>query len=254
MELRVLILEKALHQRKVLKRKLDTMVLSRVVTLGEEDVISVCSEFQPDHVVIYLNHLGADDMATLYDVLRVARIEDNKIILLGTKEECDTFKKKKAIDGIIEIIRPVSIYNFLLSVKDILGCEAKEEICMDVYKRNILVIDDNPISLKSVKRWLEDTFSVSIVNSGKMALKFLEKRQADLILMDYIMPEMDGKETLRRIRENEKTKNIPVFFLTGVNDDEQVSEVMKLNPQGYFLKTTKKEDVVTAIANFLEVL
>lgn len=254
MERRVLVLEKSLHQRKVLKRKLDMMVSARIVTLGEEDIISVCSEFQPSHVIIYLNDMAYDDMTTLYDVLKVAGVDDHKIILLGTLEECQEFKKKKTMDEMIEIRRPVSICNFLLSIRDILNCDGEEEICMDVYKRNILVIDDNPISLKSMKRWLEDTFSVSIVNSGRMALKFLEKKEADLILMDYVMPDMDGKETLRRIRDNKKTKNIPVFFLTGVNDNEQVAEVMKLNTQGYFLKTTQKEEVVAAIASFLDVL
>ena len=68
------------------------------------------------------------------------------------------------------------------------------------------------------------------------------------------MPEMDGKQTLQKIRSNPKTKDIPVFFLTGLCDNEIVQEVMKLNPQGYFLKTVHKEELLTAIASFLDVL
>lgn len=254
MEQRLLIVEKLLHQRKILKRKLDAMLESKIAIWGQDDMLEVCRTFQPDCVVVYLNGMESEDEIELKKVLKEAGYLNENLILLGTEQECSRFKEQAEIDRCIEIKRPVGINKFVLSLKAILQCECREKIQIDLYKRNILLIDDNPVSLKVIKLWLEDTFNVSVVNSGTTALKFLEKKNIDLILMDYMMPEMDGIETLEKLRENPDTRDIPVFFLTSLTDNEKAVEVMKLKPQGYFLKTARKEEVVTAIASFLDML
>lgn len=254
MDKKIIVVEKTLHQRKILQRKLDSMLQATILTFGEADIAGVSRELDPDAAVIYLNGMELSDMAQLKTPLSESGWVNENLILLGTEEECSECRKVLGVERCIEIRRPISINNFVLSLKAILNCECREKIQLDVYKRDILVVDDNPISLKSLKLWLEDTFCVSIVNSGKTALKFLEKKSADLILMDYMMPGMDGKETLRKLRENPKTKDIPVFFLTDLSDNSKIVDVMNLNAQGYFLKTAQKEEIVTAIASFLDVL
>lgn len=254
MKKRVLIIAKILHQSRVLRKKLDVMLQTEMAVIGEKDILETMKEFQPQHVVCYLNRTEEADRKAVVEILKQQGFLNSELILVGTDEECKEFKKESKLETCIEIKCPVTLNNFVLSLEAILDCQCKEKLELDIYKRDILVIDDNPLSLKSIKLWLEDTYRVSIVNSGHTALKFLEKKPADLILMDYLMPGMDGKETLEKIRNNPKTKDIPVFFLTGMSDNEKAQEVMELNPQGYFLKTAQKEEVLTAIANFLDVM
>lgn len=254
MEKKLLVIAKSLHQRKILKEKLNIMLHSEIAVIGEKEIIETIKTFQPQHIVCYMNQMEKADNEAVIDVLKQENFLNSELILLGTEEECGEFKKEACLEMCIEVRRPVSLNNFVLSLEAILDCQCREKLQQDVYKRDILVIDDNPVSLKSIKLWLEDTFRVSIVNSGDTALKFLEKKHADLILMDYLMPGMDGKQTLEKIRSNSQTKDIPVFFLTGLSDNEKAQEVMELNPQGYFLKTAHKEEMLTAIASFLDML
>ena len=74
------------------------------------------------------------------------------------------------------------------------------------------------------------------IQSGKIALNFLERKKTDLILLDYEMPEENGVEVLRKLRANEQTKDIPVVFLTGMNDREMIQKILAMKPQGYLLK------------------
>ena len=254
MEKKLLVIAKTLHQSEILKEKLNLMLHSEIAVMGEAEISETIKAFQPQHIVCYLNQMEKADSEAVIDILNQENFLNSELILLGTEEECSEFKKEAGLEMCIEIKRPVSLNNFVLSLEAILDCQCKETLQLDVYKRDILVIDDDPVALKSIKLWLEDTFRVSVVNSGDTALKFLEKKHTDLILMDYLMPDMNGKQTLEKIRSNPKTKDIPVFFLTGLSDNEKAQEVMEWNPQGYFLKTAQKEEMLTVIASFLDIL
>lgn len=82
----------------------------------------------------------------------------------------------------------------------------------------VLVVDDEPANLQMVEYTLSDEYDVVPVKSGQMALKYLENNIPDLILLDILMPQMDGFEVYHRIREKEALKDIPIIFLTAAND------------------------------------
>lgn len=118
-------------------------------------------------------------------------------------------------------------------------------------RKCILVVDDAPIMLKTVKEQLHDEYDVATAISGKIAMKFLERKRADLILLDYEMPEENGSEILKKLRDNDATKDIPVIFLTGVTDRDKIKEAIALKPQGYLLKPIDHDKLIETIANFV---
>ena len=77
------------------------------------------------------------------------------------------------------------------------------------------------------------------------AISFLFKNQVDIILLDYEMPVVDGPQVFQMLRSEDITKDIPVVFLTGVSTKEGVQRVMELKPDGYILKSTTKEDLLS---------
>ena len=86
----------------------------------------------------------------------------------------------------------------------------------------ILVVDDNPDIVFSVKASLEDAghnYNVIGANSGKECLKILKKLRPDLVLLDIMMPEMDGWAVAAAIKSDPKLKGIPIIFLTAKTDD-----------------------------------
>ena len=90
-----------------------------------------------------------------------------------------------------------------------------------------------------------------IATSGLKALEFMRKRKPDLVLLDYEMPKFDGRETLEQMKKDDELKNIPVFFLTAVADTQHITALLKLNPNGYFLKPLEKDKVLEAIEKIL---
>ena len=84
-------------------------------------------------------------------------------------------------------------------------------------KPKILVVDDEPQHLQLIRKMLEGQFQLSFATDGKNALKAAAKILPDLLLLDTIMPEMDGCEVFRRLTRDPKTANIPVIFMTAEN-------------------------------------
>lgn len=114
-------------------------------------------------------------------------------------------------------------------------------------KKNILLVDDNAIQLRSLKSNLQNLYDISMATSGAEAMKQIGKRRPDLIFLDYEMPECDGKMTLEMIRNVEGNEDIPVVFLTGVNDSGHIAAVLKLKPAGYLLKPASIEKILDII-------
>ncbi len=115
-------------------------------------------------------------------------------------------------------------------------------------RTHILVVDDDPLMLKMLKEQLRDDYDVATAVSGKIAMKFLERKKTNLILLDYEMPGETGPEILEKLRANDVTKDIPVIFLTGVSEREKIQEALVLKPQSYLLKPVDHEKLRSAIA------
>ena len=119
-------------------------------------------------------------------------------------------------------------------------------------KKKILVVDDSGAMLRNVKGWLEDHYQVVLANSGAMAIKYLATDRPDLVLLDYEMPIIDGKQVLEMIRAEKEFSDMPVIFLTSKDDKESVMQVMALKPEGYLLKTQEPAKIIQAIDEFFE--
>ena len=119
-------------------------------------------------------------------------------------------------------------------------------------RRHILVVDDDPRMLKMLKEQLHHDFDVGTAVNGKIAMKFLENKHTDLILLDYEMPDEKGPDVLEKIRANRSTKDVPVIFLTGVTERDKIQKALVMQPQGYLLKPIDRERLMETITKVLE--
>ena len=129
--------------------------------------------------------------------------------------------------------------------------EAAEQKKEPANKKRILVVDDNGTALRTMKAMLEADYDVALAVSGAQAMTSIGKQRPDLILLDYEMPVCDGRMTLEMIRADEEMKDIPVIFLTAINDRANIEAVLKLKPAGYFLKPAIKDQLLAEIAKVL---
>lgn len=119
-------------------------------------------------------------------------------------------------------------------------------------RRHVLVVDDDSSMLRMIKEILGDRYDVAAAISGKVALKFLETRRTDLILLDYEMPGQSGAEVYEKILQNPGLRHIPVVFLTGVSDRERISAVLAMRPRGYLLKPIDSERLKKTVAEIVD--
>ena len=119
-------------------------------------------------------------------------------------------------------------------------------------RHTILLVDDDDDFLALTSRWLKKDYAVTAVNSGKKALAYLENEQPELLLLDYEMPEMNGAEVLRQIRNTPALKRLAVVFLTGTDDKDNVRKAESLHPEGFLLKNMGKAGLLMGVAAFFD--
>ena len=105
-------------------------------------------------------------------------------------------------------------------------------------RKKLLLVDDDEIHLMSAESLLKDEYDIFIAKSGKEALEFLGTSQItpDLIFLDIIMLEMDGWEVFKRIREIAQFKDVPIVFLTSVDEDGEKRKASALGAAEYITK------------------
>lgn len=117
--------------------------------------------------------------------------------------------------------------------------------------KRILLIDDSMIQHRIMQAMLRDQYELLTCTSGMEGIRIAKSSRPDLILLDYDMPIMSGRETFRQLREKEETRDIPVVFLTGVNERKDVGAALKLHPQGYLLKPVEQDNLLVTISRAL---
>ena len=247
--------------------KLNNVVNETNKFLSQYFHVQLCSEnakvlegmlkiVNPDLVIISL--IGAYDIDTSIFFMLSDKYEHIPVLTIGTKEESSSFFKYYEGGQFENLIRPVEHSVILEAVlrrlgmnQDELEKQSRQEQEEQAAKKRILVVDDNGTALRTMKAMLEETYDVALAISGAQAMTSIGKKRPDLILLDYEMPVCDGKMTLEMIRADEDMKDIPVIFLTAVNDRANIESVLTLKPAGYFLKPAVKDKMLAEIAKIL---
>ncbi len=117
--------------------------------------------------------------------------------------------------------------------------------------KRILLVDDSNVQLRIISAMLQGKYEMLMSTSGLEAIRMAREEQPDLILLDYDMPVLSGKETFQKLQQQEETRDIPVIFLTGIDEKDDVVQVLKLRPQGYLLKPVEQKLLIESIEKSL---
>lgn len=230
------------------------------ITIGnklkeEYDIVEVKAETNemskvPDNIGTWMLFLDKELLESPKDMIFIkdkALENEAMLFLIGEEDEIAEAKKYLSISLIQkEFARPIDVNDIVKTVDECIKTNGSH------LKKKILVVDDSGAMLRNVKGWLGEKYQVALANSGAMAIKYLTLNRPDLVLLDYEMPVVDGKQVLEMMRGEAEFSSIPVIFLTGKSDKESVLKVMELKPEGYLLKTLPPEEIVKNIDDFFE--
>jgi DNA-binding response OmpR family regulator len=118
----------------------------------------------------------------------------------------------------------------------------------------LLVVDDDELAAKAVVRVLEKRgFAVLVAHGGREALRVLAANNVDVLVLDVMMPEMNGLEVCRELRQDSRFSDLPVILLTGCDDFETRAAGMKLGVSEFLCKPFAHHELIARINNQLEV-
>lgn len=219
------------------------------------------------HVIIICLSDENRDSVHVYDILKeYLRLDSTTVMVVAGDDDRVAFMNNTALNRLFFLSRPVSLfalYEKLNEIEqdlsenrgrnnDLISEFINPDPTEKFDRRRIVVVDDDPEQLIQIKEHLKEFYDVSLMGSGKNLFRFLEKNKPDLVLLDYLMPEMDGPEVLTELRQYKEYSDIPVIFLTGVSEKETVVKTLvELKPQGYVLKPTRKSELVAKIIDVI---
>ncbi len=231
------------------------------------DIVNHLKYISPDAFIYCLYGESPDDIKRFVNAERKITEKNIPIIIVGNREECEQFKKIAPTIEADFFLRPISAQKLERSIVELLE---KKKSAQSVNaparvsqaplaqapaaapaRKHILIVDDDSSVLKLLKGYLAERYDVATAINGKVAMKFLESKKTDLVLLDYEMPEQNGAAVLGQIRDSERTRHLPVVFLTGLTERGKIQELLALKIQGYLIKPIDMEKLSSTIRGVL---
>jgi diguanylate cyclase (GGDEF)-like protein len=120
-------------------------------------------------------------------------------------------------------------------------------------EKTILIVDDSELNIQVLSDILkEKSYRIALAISGRMALEFVEMKKPDLILLDIMMPELDGFEVCRHLKSKPETRSIPIIFISGLDKSKDIVRGFKAGAVDYIVKPFQKEVVLARVNTHLK--
>jgi CheY-like chemotaxis protein len=232
----------------------------------KSDIFDTLLDEAPEVVIICLGDETSETIKP-FDILKNGTHKGNCInVVIANENDEKLFLRYTALDRAYLLSRPVSLdalYNKLVSIEEEIAKEKEKSIAMvrefvnerpdkEHRRKHILVVDDDTDQLINIREQLKEFFDVTLVRSGNDAFKFMKRKIPDLILLDYLMPEKDGSDVAKELRDIDEYASIPILFLTGITEKNAIIDILaELKPQGFIIKPAKKSELVAKIIDVL---
>ena len=116
-----------------------------------------------------------------------------------------------------------------------------------IKKESVLIVDDDVVAISALKDIINPDYNVYVVKSGEEAIEKAKMLSPDLILLDICMPDMDGYQTINELKSSESTKSIPVIFISGNTDQNDIKNGFSNGAVDYITKPFNDENVLNKV-------
>ncbi len=199
-------------------------------------------------IVYYMDETVNDDPAFLVFLKDLCMEKEKNLILIGRRDEYNEIIKTVPLECITAWFeRPLEMKAFLDKV-----VEQFDKLMVQGMRKTILIVDDDVTYMQMIREWLKDSYQVVMVNSGIKAIKWLAGNKVDLVLLDYNMPITSGPQIFQMLKSDVDTDEVPIMFLTGMQNKESVMTAMRLRPADYLLKSISRNELKDKLDKYFE--
>ena len=239
---------------------------------GQEALEKVDQE-KPDIILLDIMMPGIDGYEVTRRLKASSKTEDIPIILITSLTGADD-KAKGMEAGADEFLnKPVNTTELLSRVKSLIRSKAYQEKLNSMNKSEtsfllesqastlirskddmpaVLLVEDNETDCRLFRAHLNgQPYQINSVKTGEEALAFCEKEKVDLLILDLLLPGMDGFDVCRQLKDNEATRNIQILMVTSLNDLESKNKGIELGADDYLIKPIHKDELSVRVRALL---
>jgi PAS domain S-box-containing protein len=210
----------------------------RIVTAAtEEEAVAIARDLRPDVITLDILMPSGSGWEMLYRLRNTPETSKIPIVVVSIVDQ----KQLGFSLGAVEyVVKPVSKEILLEALGRHIISDGKTSF-------SCLVIDDDQETLRLVSDVLHSIGCVPVaIDNGESALTFLKEHKVDVILLDLLMPEMDGFEVLRRVKESPELQKLPIVVMTGKDITREERELLEQHTRGLIQKQDKWKDQLLA--------
>ncbi len=230
-ELSILVVEPSVMQRKFICAQLNDAGVEQVDTAADmEDALSCLESFTPDLVIsaMYFNSGTGADLAK--KIKQNPSFDSTAFMLISSEKKWENLDEVKQAGAVAILPKPFLFTDLKKALYATIAYIEPEELELELYdptSLKVLIVDDSLTAQKHLHRVLENMgiTMITVANNGVEALNFLHNQEFDVIVTDYNMPEMDGKELVENIRANPELAYLPVLMVTSEDGESKLNAV-----------------------------
>ena len=251
-----------------------TVILSQLRAVGAEKIAQVSNgrealillKNQPFDIILSDWNMPVMDGLELLKAVR----SDDKLshlpFIMITAETQRGAIAEAIVCGVSDfLVKPYNAKSLLSRVEKALSCKPRKTFVMpyessdpiapaikEPTQPTILIVDDMPDNLQLLSDMFTDAYRVRVAHNGKKALDICTSENApDLVLLDIIMPDMDGFEVAKRMRDHPRSEHIPVIFVTAMTDNDTRLRGLELGAVDFVTKPVDPEVLIPRVRNFM---
>ncbi len=225
-----------------------------------ESGIQLAQESHPDLILMDIQLPGMDGLSATRilkadpDLKNIPVVALTAHAMVGDEERA----RKAGCDGYLA--KPIDTRNFLQIIAKYLNGDSGDGQKAEISKQNpltnkhrILIVDDDPLNVKLLSTaFCSEQYITLTAYGGEEALEKVVKELPDLILLDIMMPDLDGIEVTRRLKCNPDTKHIPIILVTGLDEKESKSKGLKAGADEFLRKPVSRVEIQTRARSLLD--
>jgi PleD family two-component response regulator len=210
----------------------------------------------PDLILLDVNMPDVDGYETIKNIKKDERYSNIPVIFLTGNSDRESVVKGLSLGAADYVIKPFNVLKLIGTIEYHLNPDkGKESIDNEssANKPGVLIVDDVSSMLRAIQYALHDRYNVSALSKSEDAIDFLRNKTPDLIILDYLMPVLNGFDLIPIIREIPNHKDTPIIIITTEGTPEHVSEAILLGASDFIVKPFKPSEVNSKVAKHIRI-
>ena len=202
-------------------------------------------KFKPDLILLDINMPDIDGYETISSLKSDIRYASIPVIFLTGNSDRESVVKGLSLGAADYVIKPFSTTKLIETIENELNPKNLKQASQEgtSHKPSVLVVDDVVSMLRAIQYALHDRYEVYVLSKSGDVLDFLKTKKPDLILLDYMMPGLDGFDLIPIIKALPEHRDTPIIIITSEGTQEHVSKAISLSASDFIVKPFKPKEL-----------